>query len=67
MHIIVNGESREVVPPPGTLADLVRSLGLENRRIAVEHNGEVVPRSLHSETRICDGDRIEIVHAVGGG
>ncbi len=67
MHIVVNGESREVVPPPETLADLVRSLGLEGRRIAVEHNDEVVPRSLHSETRIRDGDRVEIVHAVGGG
>ena len=67
MHIVVNGESREVVPPPETLADLVRSLGLEDRRVAVEHNGEVVPRSLHSETLIGDGDRIEIVHAVGGG
>lgn len=67
MHIIVNGEPREIVPPPATLADLVRTLGLEGRRVALEHNGEVVPRSLHAEVGIREGDRVEIVHAVGGG
>jgi sulfur carrier protein len=42
-------------------------MGLEGKRIAVERNGEVVPRSLYPQTRLASGDRIEIVGAVGGG
>ena len=67
MQIVINGERRDVDPPPGTLAELVRLLGLEGQRVALEHNGEVVPRSLHDRTRVREGDRFEIVHAVGGG
>jgi sulfur carrier protein len=58
---------RDVEPPPCTLADLVRTLGLEGRRIALEHNGVVVPKSLHASVELREGDRLEIVHAVGGG
>ncbi len=50
-----------------TLDDLIATLALRGRRIAVEHNGHIVPRSRYAQTCLADGDRIEIVHAVGGG
>jgi sulfur carrier protein len=50
-----------------TVAELVAHLGLTGKRIAVERNGEIVPRSRHAETPLCPGDRLEIVAAVGGG
>ena len=50
-----------------TLAELVASLGLEGKRIAVERNGDIVPRSRYADTRLVQGDRLEIVGAVGGG
>jgi sulfur carrier protein len=66
MQITVNGESRQV-PDGATAAQLVELLELTGRRLAMEVNGEIVPRSRH-ETRVLDpGDRVEIVHAVGGG
>ena len=49
------------------VADLVRSLGLEGKRLAVERNGEIVPRSDYAAVQLADGDAIEIVVAVGGG
>lgn len=65
-QIVVNGAPRQP-PQPATLAGLVRNLGLEGRRIAVEVNGTVVPKSRYAETALAEGDRIEIVGAVGGG
>jgi sulfur carrier protein len=50
-----------------TLAELVASLGLEGKRIAVERNGDIVPRSRYADTPLVRGDRLEIVGAVGGG
>ena len=50
-----------------TVADLVRALALQEKRIAVERNGEIVPRSQLELTQLAAGDRIEIVAAVGGG
>jgi len=50
-----------------TIADLIAREGLENRRIAVEVNLEIIPRSQHATRGITTGDRIEIVHAIGGG
>ena len=50
-----------------TLAELVASLGLAGKRIAVERNGEIVPRSRYADTPLAPGDRLEIVGAVGGG
>jgi sulfur carrier protein len=67
MHLTVNGSPRAFERPPATLADLVRTLGLEGKRIAVEKNGEIVPRSRYADTPVTDGDRLEIVGAVGGG
>ncbi|WP_290907033.1 sulfur carrier protein ThiS [Halomonas sp.] len=46
---------------------MVESLGLAGRRIAVEVNEEIVPRSEHAVTRLVEGDRVEVVHAIGGG
>ncbi|MGO2415535.1 MULTISPECIES: sulfur carrier protein ThiS [Cobetia] len=66
MQIQLNGEDH-VVADTTTIAALVESLGLEGRRLAVECNDDIVPRSEHAGTRLHDGDRIEIVHAIGGG
>jgi len=63
--IHLNGEERSV--QAGTLADLVRQLGLEKRMIAIERNLEVVPRSEYDSTCLQQGDRIELVHMIGGG
>ena len=67
MELTVNGTRRRLEPPPATIADLVRALNLEGKRIAVERNGEIVPKSAHAATRLDEGDRLEIVVAVGGG
>lgn len=66
MRIQVNGESREV-PPLATLADLIGDLSLEAARIAIELNQQVVRRAEWTQTLLSEGDRIEIVHFVGGG
>ncbi|MGH8688383.1 MAG: sulfur carrier protein ThiS [Burkholderiales bacterium] len=66
MQVIVNGSARRFDRAPA-LAELLRTLALEGRRIAVERNGEIVPRSVHGSTLLADGDRLEIVAAVGGG
>lgn len=66
MDIIVNGNTR-TVPENYTAAQLVESLALGERRIAMEVNEEIVPRSCYSQHRFNQGDRVEIVHAVGGG
>jgi sulfur carrier protein len=65
-EIIVNGKTMPV-PQSCTVQDLLVSMGLEGKRIAVERNDEIVPRSLHDSTRVVEGDRFEIVVAVGGG
>ena len=61
----INGESQTL--PPCTVADLLAARGLAGKRVAVERNGTIVPRSLHAQTTLADGDRLEIVVAVGGG
>ncbi|MEM9420989.1 MAG: sulfur carrier protein ThiS [Pseudomonadota bacterium] len=63
--ITVNGEAREV--PEGSVAALLTALGLPSKKIAVERNLEIVPRSAFDKTQVCDGDRYEIVQFVGGG
>ena len=65
MRIEVNGEPREVTA--ATVLALVEELGLDSRKVAVERNLEIVPRSLHAATPVADGDRIEVVQFVGGG
>ena len=66
MRLTINGEER-TVPPMATITDLVAALDLDTRKVAVERNLEIVPRSLHADTPVADGDRIEIVHFIGGG
>jgi sulfur carrier protein len=66
MELKINGESRPFSSPL-TVAELVAVLNHTGKRIAVERNGEIVPRGRHGETLLADGDRIEIVVAVGGG
>lgn len=65
MHIEVNGEGRETAS--ATILDLIGELQLDPRKVAVELNLEIVPRSLHATTAISDGDKIELVQFVGGG
>jgi sulfur carrier protein len=66
MNLTVNGEPR-AFPPLADLAALVSALGLDGRKVAVERNLEIVPRSAYQKTKLMDGDRIEIVHFIGGG
>ena len=66
MRLVVNGEAREL-DQASTVAALVQDLGLDTRKVAVERNLEIVPRSLYLATPLADGDRIEIVHFIGGG
>jgi sulfur carrier protein len=67
LTLTLNGASTDVALDNATLAELVAALGLSGKRIAIEKNGEIVPRSLYATTGIVRGDRLEIVGAVGGG
>jgi sulfur carrier protein len=66
IRITLNGAPREL-PAPITFTQLLDELALAGRRLAVERNGEIVPRSRFEQWRLADGDRIEVVIAVGGG
>ncbi len=65
VKILLNGEDRQVVA--GTVLALIDEIGLDGRKVAVERNLEIVPRSQYLATDLSDGDRLEIVHFVGGG
>ena len=66
MRLTVNGEDRDF-PAAANLASLVAALDLDPRKVAVELNLAIIPRSLYGKTALADGDRIEIVHFIGGG
>ncbi len=66
MRLTVNGEVREA-PAEATLAGLLASLGIDSRRVAVERNLEIAPKSLWGAIVLAEGDRLEIVQFVGGG
>ncbi len=66
IRIELNGETREI-SGGATVTGLLAELGLDTRKVAVERNLEIVSKSLYAETVLTDGDRIEIVHFVGGG
>ncbi len=66
LHVLVNGERNAFERAPSVL-ELLESRQLAGKRIAVERNGEIVPRSRHADTMLADGDEVEIVVAVGGG
>lgn len=65
MEIIVNGEARTITPI--SMLELLRSLDIDPRRVAVELNHDILPKGEYEATVLTDGDRIEIVHFVGGG
>jgi len=67
MKLQINGEQREFSVSPLTLAALVETLGMKADRVAVELNRDIVPRNLWVETMLKEGDRLEVVHFVGGG
>ncbi|HQR90069.1 MAG: thiamine biosynthesis protein ThiS [Caulobacter sp. 12-67-6] len=66
MRLLLNGDEREIADV-FSVADLVSALGLDSRKVAVERNLEIVPRSTYADTALADGDRIEIVTFIGGG
>ena len=66
LELTINGEIRQF-PQALTVAGLVDQLGYGGKRIAIERNGEIVPKGLHATTALNPGDRLEIVVAVGGG
>jgi thiamine biosynthesis protein ThiS len=66
MKLWVNGEEK-CLDRVADIAGLVVALGLDGRKVAVERNLEIVPRSTYGSTPVLDGDRIEIVHFIGGG
>ena len=66
MHITLNGSPRDCAPAT-TIARLLDDAGYGGRRVAVEVNREIVPRSQHADRLVAEGDQVEIVHAIGGG
>jgi sulfur carrier protein len=66
MKLLLNGDERNIANVV-SIADLVSALGLDARKVAVERNLEIAPRSTYAETALADGDRIEIVTFIGGG
>ena len=64
--VSINGEARQI-PANATVAVLIEEMGLTGKRIALERNGEIVPRSTFAERQLAAGDKLEIVVAVGGG
>lgn len=67
MQLIINGKTRSFEATAFSVANLVTTLELEGKRLAIECNGEIVPRSQFAYTLLADGDKLEIVGAVGGG
>jgi thiamine biosynthesis protein ThiS len=65
MHITINGEQRQLTPQ--TMQQLLESLSIDSRKVAVERNGTILPKAEYLMTSLADGDKIEIVHFVGGG
>ncbi|HLP97918.1 MAG TPA: sulfur carrier protein ThiS [Sideroxyarcus sp.] len=66
INISINGEPRQF-PSGTTVTTLIEAMGLTGKRIALERNGEIVPRSIFTTQQLSDGDKMEIVVAVGGG
>lgn len=65
MQIMLNGEARLV--RAANVAELLREIGLDTRKVAVERNEEIVPRSTYAAAALAPGDQLEIVHFIGGG
>ncbi len=69
LSLTLNGQVRlfEALEMSSTLDQLVQELGLKGDRVAVEHNGSIAPRTTWGQTVLSEGDRVEVVHFVGGG
>lgn len=67
MHLLINGKDHDDLPEGLTLAGLLAHLELPERKIAVERNREVVPKSEYAETQLANHDELEIIHFIGGG
>ncbi|MCE9633289.1 MAG: sulfur carrier protein ThiS [Methylophilales bacterium] len=67
MVLYINGNQRQFEQANMSVANLIQLLGLQGKRLAIERNGEIVPRSLFTETTLASEDKLEIVGAVGGG
>ena len=66
MEILLNGQTRALTEGD-TITTLLEAEGLAGRRVAVEVNGDIVPRGAHASHALVEGDRVEVVHALGGG
>lgn len=66
LQLSINGEAKTFAGPL-TVTTLIEQLGFASKRVALERNGEIVPRSQHAATELTDGDVLELVVAVGGG
>lgn len=66
LQLIINGEQRSFAQPM-SVAELLDTLSLTGKRVAIERNGEIIPRGMHAQTALNSGDELEIVVAVGGG
>ena len=67
MNLVINGEDHHDLPEPLTVADLIAHLGLPEKKIAIERNREIVSKSTFETTELSEGDRLEIIHFIGGG
>jgi sulfur carrier protein len=67
MDIFINGNLRQLDSENVTISSLIETLNLAGKRLAIEKNGEIVPRSQFETVILCNGDKLEIVGAVGGG
>ena len=67
MHLVINGEDHHDLPEPLTVQDLIVHLGLPEKKIAIERNREIVPKSTFEEAELSEGDILEIIHFIGGG
>lgn len=69
MQLLINGQDRnfEDLPPEAHVSDIIAALGLKSDRVAIEHNGSIVPRDAWSTAAVREADKFEIVHFVGGG
>ena len=67
MTLVINGQDYPDLAEGMSVRAMLDHLGLPDRKVAVERNREVVPKSTFDATMLCDGDRIEIIHFIGGG
>jgi len=67
VHLLINGKDHDDLPDGLTVAGLIAHLNLPERKIAVERNREVIPKSTYAETQLNNHDELEIIHFIGGG